>query len=93
MSVVELWGKPDCCLCDDARAALERVREDHPFELVERDIEADEEAHRAYFERIPVIVVDGQELFAFRVDESVLRAVLGSSASVRGAVDDLESGQ
>ena len=42
MSVVVLFGRPGCCLCDDARVVLERVRADQPFELLERDIERDE---------------------------------------------------
>ncbi|MGZ4173504.1 MAG: glutaredoxin family protein, partial [Solirubrobacteraceae bacterium] len=39
MTSVVLYGRPGCCLCDDARALLERVRQSHPFELDERDIE------------------------------------------------------
>ena len=73
MSVVVLYGRPGCCLCDDARAVLERVRADQPFELLERDIELDEGLLRAYLERIPVVTLDGEELFDFAVDEVVLR--------------------
>ena len=73
MNVVVLYGRPGCCLCDDARAVLERVRVDQPFELLERDIEDDERLLRAYLERIPVITLDGEELFDFAVDEVVLR--------------------
>ena len=39
---VVLYGRDGCCLCDDARAVLERVRARRPFALVERDIDADE---------------------------------------------------
>ncbi len=63
MSVVVLYGRPGCCLCDEAREVLERVREEHPFELLERDIEHDDELLRAYLERIPVVTLDGEELF------------------------------
>jgi redox-sensing transcriptional repressor len=75
-SVVVLYGRPGCCLCDDARAALERVRASVAFELIERDIESDEHLLRAYLERIPVITLDGAELFDFAVDEAVLRSRL-----------------
>ena len=54
-SEVVLYGRDGCCLCDDARAILERVRARHPFALVERDIDADEALLRAYLERIPVV--------------------------------------
>jgi redox-sensing transcriptional repressor len=73
MSVVVLYGRPGCCLCDDARAVLERVRSEVPFELVERDIERDDALLRAYLERIPVVTLDGETLFELIVDEPVLR--------------------
>jgi redox-sensing transcriptional repressor len=73
MSVVVLYGRPGCCLCDEARAVLERVRAEQPFELLERDIERDEKLLRDYLERIPVVTLDGEELFDFTVDEAVLR--------------------
>jgi len=66
---VVLYGRAGCCLCDDAREVLERVRARHPFELEERDIEEDDELMRAYLERIPVITIDGEEAFEFFVDE------------------------
>jgi redox-sensing transcriptional repressor len=76
MSVVVLYGRPGCCLCDDARVVLDRVRSDQPFELIERDIEGDDALLRRYLERIPVITLDGAELFDFAVDETVLRELL-----------------
>ncbi|MEA2271560.1 MAG: hypothetical protein QOI98_268 [Solirubrobacteraceae bacterium] len=77
--VVTLFGKAECHLCDDALELLERLRDELGFELVERDIEADDALHRAYFERIPVIALDGEELFDFFVDEAVLRERLAAS--------------
>ena len=70
---VVLYGKADCHLCDDARAVLERVRADVPFDLVERDIERDDALHRRYLERIPVVEVAGEEAFEFFVEEAELR--------------------
>ena len=77
MRTVTLFGRPDCHLCEEARAALERVRAVHPFALVEVDIEADEALLKRYLERIPVIALDGEELFDFFVDERLLRERLG----------------
>jgi redox-sensing transcriptional repressor len=84
VSVVVLFGRPGCCLCDDARAVLERVRAEHPFELLERYIERDDTLLRDYLERIPVVTLDGEELFEFAVDERVLRDRL---ARVRPVTD------
>ena len=74
MRRVTLYGRDGCHLCDDARAALERVRAEAPFALVEIDIESDDALHRAYLERIPVVEVDGEELFEYFVDEATLAA-------------------
>jgi len=72
-AAVTLYGRPGCHLCDVAREALERVRADAPFELREIDIERDEALFKRYLERIPVVCVDGEELFEYHVDEAALR--------------------
>jgi glutaredoxin len=71
-----LYGKPGCHLCDDARAALERVRARTTFSLREVDITTDDELHGRYLERIPVVSLNGEELFEFFVDEAALEARL-----------------
>ncbi len=67
-----LYGRPGCHLCDDARAVLERVGE--PF--AEVDITADDALHARMLERIPVVEVDGREVFDHFVDEHSLRTHL-----------------
>jgi glutaredoxin len=69
---VTLYGRPGCHLCDEAREALTRVRAQAPFALREIDIETDDELHAAYVERIPVIALDGEEIFDYFVDEEAL---------------------
>ncbi len=76
MRTVTLYTRPGCHLCDDARAAIERIREGTSFSLVEIDIESEDALHRAYLERIPVVEVDGEELFEHFVDEATLAARL-----------------
>jgi glutaredoxin len=70
---VTLYGKPGCHLCEEARAAVERVRAERPFELEEVDISLDPVLHRRYGERIPVLALEGEDLFDYVVDEAVLR--------------------
>jgi glutaredoxin len=69
---VVLYGRDGCCLCDEAREVLQRVRARQPFAFVERDIDADEALLRAYLERIPVVAIDGVEAFELFVDEAEL---------------------
>jgi hypothetical protein len=73
---VTLYSRPGCCLCDDAREILERVRSRHPFVLEERDIDEDRALTLAYLERIPVVIVDGVEAFELFVDEQELERML-----------------
>jgi glutaredoxin len=81
MPTVVLYGRPGCCLCDDARVVIERAQARRDFELVERDIEADDALLRAYLERIPVITIDGAEAFELFVDEDQLIRALDQSRS------------
>jgi glutaredoxin len=71
-----LYSRPGCHLCDDARAALERVRARAMFSLHEVNIETDEDLHRRYLERIPVVTLGDEELFEFFVDEAALESRL-----------------
>jgi glutaredoxin len=75
---VSLYGRPGCHLCDDARTRLRTLAAELGFALVEHDIEADDDLHRRYLERIPVVALDGEELFDFFVDEPELRRRLGT---------------
>ena len=79
MRTVVLYTRPGCCLCDEARELLERVRASQPFVLEERDIESDDRLLRAYLERIPVVTIDGVESFELVVDEHELVQALTSS--------------
>jgi glutaredoxin len=77
MRTVALYGRAGCCLCDQAREILVRVRDRHPFSLVERDIDGDDTLLRAYLERIPVVTIDGVEVCELFVDEAEFEHRLG----------------
>jgi glutaredoxin len=78
MTVLTVYSKPDCHLCADAMAALRRLQAELGFVLQECDITADEALHRAYFERIPVVAIDGEELCEYFVEEALVRERLES---------------
>jgi len=77
MVYVTLYGKPGCCLCDEAREAVGAVQAEVPFELEEVDVSLDPVLHRRYGERVPVLSVNGAEAFELGVDASALRDLLG----------------
>ena len=55
---------------------IEAVRAEIPFDLREIDIESDDALIRDYGLRIPVIAVDGEELFEVSVQPAALRAAV-----------------
>jgi glutaredoxin len=74
---VVLYARPDCHLCDEARTGLERLRSDGlEFELEEVDIDADDELHARFLERIPVVELDGELISELHLDADGLRARL-----------------
>ncbi len=73
-----VYSKPDCHLCAQAMASCARCSASSASTLEELDITADEVLHRAYFERIPVVLLDGEELCEYDVAEALVRERLES---------------
>jgi glutaredoxin len=78
VSTVTVYSKADCHLCEDAIAGLRRLQDEYSFVIEERDITADESLHRAYFDRIPVIELEGEELCEYFLQEALVRERLES---------------
>jgi glutaredoxin len=78
MTELTVYSKPDCHLCADAMAALRLLQAELGFTLDERDITTDAVLHRAYFERIPVIALDGEVLCEYFLEEALVRERLES---------------
>ena len=76
MTHVTLYGKPGCCLCDDARAEVAAARAERDFELTEVDVSVDPRLWRDYGERIPVLEIDGDEAFELHVNRAELLRLL-----------------
>jgi glutaredoxin len=78
VSLVTVYSHPDCHLCEEAMAVLRRLSGELDFELAEYDISGDDALHRAYFERVPVVLLDGEEVCEYNVDERAVRERLES---------------
>jgi glutaredoxin len=78
---ITLYGKAGCCLCDEAKEALNEVRADREFDLEEVDVSLDPALHNRYGERIPVVVVEGEELSEYYVDKQLLHRRLDTLGS------------
>ncbi|MDP9296147.1 MAG: glutaredoxin family protein [Actinomycetota bacterium] len=73
---VLMYTREGCGLCDEARRVLLAERRRTPFELEEIDVEGDDRLELEYGLRIPVVLVDGEELFELSVDPSALARAL-----------------
>ena len=83
-SLVEIFGKPDCHLCEVAKARLHELQRQWGFELHEVNIAQDPRLQAEYGERIPVIRVNGELAGKFRIDEARLRRKLEQAAHAPG---------
>ncbi len=73
---VTIYSKKDCHLCDIAKETLLKVQQELPFSLNEIDIEKDKTAFERYKYLIPVIEIDGEKVFNYRIDENELKEIL-----------------
>tara|TARA_B100000378_G_C17918712_1_gene368868 strand:- start:425 stop:670 length:246 start_codon:yes stop_codon:yes gene_type:complete len=79
VTTITLIGKPDCHLCDVAREIVELVvaeRPDGEVEVVERSILDDAALYEMWWEKIPVVLVDGRFHAHWRVSADRLRDAL-----------------
>jgi len=74
--IVILYGKKECCLCDEAMEVLQKVKVSLPFDLQKIDISTSPELLEKFGLTIPVIFVDGMQAFKYRVNERKLRSLL-----------------
>ena len=73
---LKLYLAHDCSLCGPVRRLLEQVRTEIPFELEEIDITGIPELEARYREWLPVVEINGERAFVYRVDEADLLARL-----------------
>lgn len=79
MTTLTLIGKPDCHLCDVAREVVETVVAELPEDDViveERSILDDPALYAVWWEKIPVVLIDGTLHGHWRVSPDRLRAAL-----------------
>ena len=67
---VDIYSRPGCHLCDVAKEVVERVRRQYPFTLQVINIETDPALEAAYGTEIPVVLINGNKAFKYRVDEN-----------------------
>ena len=82
MTTLTLIGKPDCHLCDVASEIIDAVVADLPdaaaerIEIVEASIQEDPALYELWWEKIPVVLIDGELHAHWRLSPDRLRQAL-----------------
>lgn len=71
-----LYGKPDCHLCHEAQALLERLATEYDLNLIFIDITQDLKVWERYWNLIPVIEIENGPRLESKVSEAELRRLL-----------------
>ncbi|MEK7262969.1 MAG: glutaredoxin family protein [Bacteroidota bacterium] len=69
---VHIYSKEDCHLCDDALEIIQRVCTKHPFEIIITKITERHPMFKEYSDKVPVVFVEGEQSFMYRVNEKAL---------------------
>jgi glutaredoxin len=67
---VEIYSRPGCHLCEEAKKVIERVQRRVGFGLKVIDIETNADLEKQYGEEIPVVFINGTKAFKYHVDEA-----------------------
>jgi glutaredoxin len=69
---IDVYSRPACHLCDEAKNAIEQVRRRYNFALRIINIANDPELEARYGTEIPVVFINNIKAFKYRVDEAEL---------------------
>ena len=83
MTLVELFSKDDCHLCDDARTVIEKVLPLIPFRLREYKLMPGDLYYEEYKDILPVVHINKVQAFKYRVSENLLKIKLQQLADER----------
>jgi glutaredoxin len=73
-----MYSRPGCGLCDEARDVIRAASARVSFDFDEVDISGNDALELEYGIRIPVVLIDGDELFEIRIDARELDAAIAS---------------
>jgi hypothetical protein len=71
-----LYGRKDCCLCDEMADVVDVVAGERGFGVVKVDVDDDPALAAAYGHEIPVLCLGERRIVAGRVSARALRALL-----------------
>jgi glutaredoxin len=76
MTLITIYGRTGCHLCEDALKVLQSLKDELNFEIEEILIDGNEDLEKLYGEKIPVTQIDGTHHDFWRVDPERFRTSL-----------------
>jgi glutaredoxin len=76
MTLITIYSRTGCHLCEDALKILQSMQSELDFDLEEIFIDGNEELEKLYGEKIPVTQIDGKHHDFWRVDPERFRSSL-----------------
>jgi len=76
MTLVTIYSRTGCHLCEDALRLLQSMQDELNFEIEEILIDGNEELEQLYGEKIPVTHIDGVHHDFWRVDPERFKSSL-----------------
>jgi len=90
MPDVTIFSKHECHLCDVVLRIAQQVQTDAPFVLTQIKIDGDARLLEQYGMRVPVVVINGQEIFAGKVTEGEFRRAIQQASRKSGILFHLK---
>ena len=78
MTLVTLYSRSNCHLCDVAMESLTNLQGELKFEIEKLLIDGDAELETKYGEQVPVILINGKQHDFFRVDPERFRKAINA---------------
>lgn len=78
MPHLTLYSRPGCHLCDEMKAAIDRVAARVPLNLEVVNIDDDPVLSGQYGLEIPVLLVDGRKVAKYRIEDAALERTLAA---------------
>ena len=73
---IDIYSRPGCHLCDDAKAVVEPLREQYPMVIRTINVESSADLENRFGSEIPVVFINGEEAFRHRVVRTELERKL-----------------
>ena len=87
LQTIVIYTKPNCSLCDEALEEIEAVRQLIPFRIEQVGILDDLTLYEKYKHAIPVLCLNGLEIFRHRVNREELMKKLQQCDPLGSSID------